>query len=158
VLAHDHDHDSGLNADDELVNSRDRACGDCPCRQRKEKLARRGLLAFILSMIVLLGFIAMTGACHGMRFLKRQTENGDNTSNNGSAFTNEHLWIIIVCVVGRAHLVGGRLTGRGFYCDCVGDLYGFVLLQGVFPESVLLSLLYARLLWVSWYGLLWDGR
>jgi hypothetical protein len=101
LLAHDHEHDSGLNADDELVNSKDGACGDCPCRQRKEKLARRGLGAFILAIIGLLFFIGMTGACHGAQLLKRQSDNGSDTSSTGSAFTNQHLWIIIVCVVGR---------------------------------------------------------
>jgi hypothetical protein len=153
LLAHDHEHDSGLNTDDELVNSKGGACGDCPCRQRREKLTRRGLVAFILAMIGFLFFIGMTAGCHGMRLLKRQTENGDTTNDNGSAFTNQHLWIIIVCVVGIVPFVRGA-DGRGFHCDCFGDLYGFLLLQGVFPESDLLSLLYARLLWVSWYGLL----
>jgi len=101
LLAHDHEHDSGLNQEDELVNSKDvLPCGECQCRKRKERLARRGLIAFIISLIAVLGLLAMSGMCHGMHLLKRQAENNGNGTNNGSAFTNQHLWIIIVCVVG----------------------------------------------------------
>jgi len=120
LLAHDHEHDSGLNLEDELVNSKDLACGECQCRRRKERLARRGLIAFIISLIGLLGLLAMSGMCHGMHLLKRQAANNGSETNNGSAFTNQHLWIIIVCVVGMQNLGEDKLITGVLICIVLG--------------------------------------
>ena len=105
LLAHAYpiDEKLAMNQDD-LVNSNEypEAGGRC-CRrasngQRRNAFVKGGMIALIVSLLALISFLITTCLCPGVHsLLKRQ----NNTSpNNGSTFTNEHLWIIIVCVVG----------------------------------------------------------
>jgi len=90
---------------DELVNSNDLpAKGHSCCRsgRRRKALLRAGLIALVVLLISIASCVAMTILCPGAHSLmKRQNNGSTNNGDNGSAFTNQHLWIIIVCVVGN---------------------------------------------------------
>jgi hypothetical protein len=94
---------------DELVNSNEcpEAGGRC-CRrssngQKRNAFVKGGMVALVVSLLALISFLVTTCLCPGLHsLLKRQTTNNGST-NNGSTFTNDHLWIIIICVVGIFH-------------------------------------------------------
>lgn len=98
-----------MNQDD-LVNSnecseaRGRCCRRSSNGQRRNAFVKGGMIALIVSLLALVSFLVTAVLCPGAHsLLKRQATGSTNngSTNNGNAFTNQHLWIIIVCVVGN---------------------------------------------------------
>ena len=94
---------------DDLVNSNEVPPRvKCCCRadtrgRRRNALVRGGVIALAGLLLTLVVFIAMEVFCPHIGSLVKRENNGNNNGNNGNssnAFTNQHLWIIIVCVVG----------------------------------------------------------
>jgi hypothetical protein len=105
LLAHAHPIDEkwAMNQD-ELVNSNEypeaegRCCRRASNGQRRNAFVKGGMIALAVSLLALISFLITTCLCPGVHSLLKRQSNGN--TNNGSTFTNDHLWIIIVCVVG----------------------------------------------------------
>jgi len=87
---------------DDLVNSQHVPPKHHHCCSKRDVAVKRGIIVLTISLAILLGFGIFSLCCPGMpdMLFKRQNTTDNGSSNSGSAFTNQHLWIIIVCVVG----------------------------------------------------------
>jgi hypothetical protein len=135
----------------DLVNSNDIPAtrGHC-CRgtrgRERNALVKGGMIALVVSLMTLISFLATAALCPGMHSLLKRQNGGSNT-NSGNAFTNDKLWIIIICVVGTRHLK----SPPNFRCHslyCVRCLCCLLLLSRSIQKSDMLSLLYSGLLWM----------
>jgi hypothetical protein len=101
LLPHTIDEKWAIEQDD-LVNSTGASPAKC-CHSnghRRNAFVKGGLIGLVGLLITLLSFLVMAILCPGVHSLLKRQNTTDNNGNTGSAFTNEHLWIIIVCVVG----------------------------------------------------------
>jgi hypothetical protein len=99
---------------DELVNSCGKKEDCCHARNasRRAKLLRAVVLSVAASLFIILSFAILAATCPGVHsLLKRQST--DNSNNDNNTFVNDHLWIIIVCVVGNSYAVWTRADHLG---------------------------------------------
>lgn len=105
LLAYPIDEKWAANQDD-LVNSneipatRDHCCNGTSRGHERNKFVKCGIIALVVSLMALISFLATAVVCPGMRSLLKRETSGSNTTGSGSTFTNDKLWIIIICVVG----------------------------------------------------------
>jgi hypothetical protein len=91
---------------DDLVNSneiparRDHCCHGTSRGQERNKFAKCGIIALLVSLLALIAFLATAVVCPGMRSLLKRQQNSSTNTGSGTTFTNDKLWIIIICVVG----------------------------------------------------------
>jgi len=134
ILMKAYDVDEKVAAEqDDLVNSHHVPTKHDHCCSKRDVAVKRGIIALAVSLAILLGLGIFSLCCPGGPAMLLKRQSGDNGSNDtGSAFTNQHLWIIIVCVVGMLLFICLRAEtdGRCAFVYCARDLYCFMLLSG----------------------------
>lgn len=95
---------------DELVNSskgREHSHGHCCSSQGKRRNAavKTAIVALMGLLVTLGGLVALAACCPEVHSLLKRQNSGDTNNGSGSTFTNDKLWIIIVCVVGMVQFV-----------------------------------------------------
>ena len=69
---------------------------------KRSVVVKRAMIALVVSLMILLALGLVELCCPHLApmLLKRQNGPTNGSSSGGNPFINEHLWIIIACVVG----------------------------------------------------------
>jgi hypothetical protein len=73
--------------------------------QKRNAAVKAGIIALVGLLITLGGLVALAMCCPDVHSLLKRQSSGQTNNGNGNTFTNDKLWIIIICVVGMPRVL-----------------------------------------------------